>query len=95
MPWGGNPSFSAVGAKGGGRLPTHPTSSGKILLPGGTDQLQTRNAGIGVAGPALERLGELPEAMGLPASPDPEAFCQATLTETPSKLRGQDSLPSL
>ena len=50
--------------KGGGRLPTHPMSSGKILLPGGTDQRQTRNAGIGVAGPALERLEYTPWGHG-------------------------------
>lgn len=95
LPWGGDPSFSAIGAEGGGGLPTHPTSSGKILLLGGTDQLQTRNAGTVVAGPALEKLEGTTWGHGACEPLLTQKPCQVTPTEIPAWLRGQDTFPHL
>lgn len=66
----GIPSFSAIGAKGGGSPPSI-CPQARCSSQGGTDQLQTRNEVIGMDGKILGKLmGSGMGAMGqrLPAS---------------------------
>lgn len=103
LPWDGNPSFSAIGAKGGGRLSTLPIMSlGKILLPGrdrpAADQ-KFRNwsggAHPGEAGGSHTTRGAIG---GLPTAPGPDgrwATVEASCRGDPHREHGWEGEGSL
>lgn len=98
----GNPSFSTTEQREEEVSPPSPRPQAKSSAQGGTDQLQTRNAGIGVAGLAQESLEgtsvgavEASQPLRAPTTDHatPEAFCPCNCHRDPGQTRGSRQLP--